>query len=658
MTIYLFVFLISLTILLFLKNTGLRESITKSYIVLFLLIAISTEVLSFVGTVTYDAINLFWIVLTVVSLTLLLFLLTRNDPRASIKNWLRTLPDYGRHEAIFLLFVACVLSITLIVALFYPPNNWDSMTYHMSRVAEWIQHGSIDVYPTTNDRQTHNPPLAEFAILHLQLLSKSDRFANIIQWFSFFVSIVFVTLIAKEFQLSLKAQLFAAVVAATIPMAILESSSTQNDLVVTGFCLGFAYFLLKFVRTLSLHDASFCALSLGLALLTKGTAYIYCCAIGLTIGGAYVLSITQPKVLALLTKLAVIVIVALVLNVGHLSRTYLVYGLNATSQVDLVNEEMSMTITFSNLIRNGALHIGTPFDLVNSYSFRAVQILLGDQLNNPRSTLKTTTCCNFPKLPQTTASIPSFSLHEDYAGNLFHIVLIALAFLILPFVTVPKKRAIYCYAGSLLFGAVLYCILLKWHPWATRVHTPIFMLSVPFIAAVLAGLHSFQKQLFVSVAIILFAYSIPFLILNETRSFVALANNSILGASEPYKSYFINRPNLYTDYSAAAKIIMDEGVEEVGLCLGYDDYEYPLFVLVGRHASRGIPRFRHVGVTDLSKMKEKQNLPPPVMVLATKRLDENPLHGMGRQAEDPCLHREHTVIFDSINIRLWKLKST
>lgn len=59
------------------------------------------------------------------------------------------------------------------------------------------------------------------------------------------------------------------------------------------------------------------------------------------------------------------------------------------------------------------------------------------------------------------------------------------------------------------------------------------MLSVPFIAAVFAGLHSIQKQLFVSVAIILFAYSIPFLILNETRSFVALANNSILAQVSP-----------------------------------------------------------------------------------------------------------------------------
>ena len=647
MTIFPFVFLISLTILFFLKTTGLRESITKSYIALFLLIAASTETLSLFGAITYGAICLFWIALTILSLTFLLFWLKRNGLRASIKNWLRALADYGRHEAILLLLVACILSITLVVALAYPPNNFDSMTYHMARVAYWIQHASIDVYPTANDRQTHNPPLAEWAILHLQLLSKSDSFANIIQWLSFFVSIVFVTLIAKDFQLSIKAQLFSAVVAATLPMAILESSSTQNDLVVTSFCLGFAYFLLRFIRTLSFHDAIFCALSLGLALLTKGTAYIYCCAIGLTIGSTSLFFAAQLKRLELLSKLTLIVIAALALNVGHLSRTYLVYGLNSTSQTPLVNDEISPTIIFSNIVRNGALHIGTPFDLINGYSFRAMQISLGDLLNDPKSTLGTTTF-----------SIPSFSLHEDYAGNLLHLMLTALAFLILPFVAVPNKRAVYCYAGALLFGVVLNCAVLKWHPWASRYHTAIFMLSAPFTAAVFAGFHSFQKRLFVWVAIILFAYSIPFLTLNKTRSFVALRNDFILGTDDRLKSYFTNRPELYADYNAAAKIIMDEGVEEVGLCLGYDDYEYPLFVLVGRHASRGIPRFRHVGVMDVSKMKENPHLPPPVMILATKRLDEDLIHGKGRQVVDSCLHREHIVIFDSVNIRIWQLKST
>jgi hypothetical protein len=103
---------------------------------------------------------------------------------------------------------------------------------------------------------------------------------------------------------------------------------------------------------------------------------------------------------------------------------------------------------------------------------------------------------------------------------------------------------------------------------------------------------------------------------------------------------------------------MNDGAEEVGLCLGYDDYEYPVFVLVGRHASRGTPRFRHVGVVDLSKKKEKQGLPPPGLVVATKRLDENPIHGKRRPSTDACLHREHSVIFDSMHLRVWKLKST
>jgi hypothetical protein len=60
----------------------------------------------------------------------------------------------------------------------------------------------------------------------------------------------------------------------------------------------------------------------------------------------------------------------------------------------------------------------------------------------------------------------------------------------------------------------------------------------------------------------------------------------------------------------------------------------------------------------LSKKKEKENLPPPALVLETKRPDEDPLHGKGRQNADPCLRGEHAVIFESTNIRLWKLKST
>jgi len=80
-------------------------------------------------------------------------------------------------------------------------------------------------------------------------------------------------------------------------------------------------------------------------------------------------------------------------------------------------------------------------------------------------------------------------------------------------------------------------------------------------------------------------------------------------------------------------------------------------VLVGRHASRGTPKFRHVDVVNISKMQKKQDLPPDLIV-ATKRLDGNQIHGKGRQVDDPCLDRQYVEIFDSINIRIWKLKGS
>jgi len=641
-----FLFTIGITISLFLKGVGIRESATRSYLLLFLFIAASTECLSFLGAVTSDALHLIWTVATLASLAFMSFLLLHTARRTSIKDRLTAFTEYGGYEELFVLIISCVLLATIVVALVYPPNNWDSMTYHMTRVAHWIQNGNIDVYPTANDRQTHNPPLSEWAILHLQLLGHSDRFANIIQWISFIVSIMVSTLIAKELQLPLKAQLLSAVVAATVPTAILESSSTQNDLVVTSFCMSFAYFLIRFTRTLSAPDAVYCSLSLGLALLTKGTAYIYCCAIGLTIGFTALVMTSQPKRLALLNRLTLIVIAALLLNVGHISRTYLVYGLKPTSQTPLLNDEISPMIIYSNLVRNAALHVGMPMDAVNTFSFRAIGFLLGNQADNPRSTL-----------PTTAFSIPIFSLHEDYAGNLLHLGLIALAFLGLPFVTISDKKTVYSYAGSIVCGVVLHCIVLKWQPWATRYHTTIFMLSAPFVAAVCTGFRSVQKPMFLGMACILFASSMPFLALNKTRPLGGLTDSSLFRPAGQLESYFVNRPEIAADYRAAANLILKEGEKDIGLCLGYDDYEYPLFVLVGRHASEGVPKFRHVGVLDRSQMKENSRLEPPALVLATKRLDEDKVHGKGRQVVDPCLAADHVLIFDAQTLRMWKRRS-
>ena len=120
--------------------------------------------------------------------------------------------------------------VLLTIAFFAPPNTWDSMTYHMARVAHWIQNHRVDLYPTQDERQIWKDPWAEYAILHLQLLSQGDHYANLVQWFSYAGSIIGVSLIARALGINRLGQIVTALVAATMPMSLLQATSTQNDL--------------------------------------------------------------------------------------------------------------------------------------------------------------------------------------------------------------------------------------------------------------------------------------------------------------------------------------------------------------------------------------------------------------------------------------------
>ena len=96
-------------------------------------------------------------------------------------------------------FLAAAIALTTaVIALVAPPNNWDSMTYHMSRVEHWRVNNSVAHYPTNIEWQLYLNPWAEFAILQFQTLGfGSDRLANLVQWFAFVGSMVGVSLLVR-----------------------------------------------------------------------------------------------------------------------------------------------------------------------------------------------------------------------------------------------------------------------------------------------------------------------------------------------------------------------------------------------------------------------------------------------------------------------------
>ena len=124
-----------------------------------------------------------------------------------------------------------LLGILTLTAFLYPPNTYDSMTYHMARVAHWIQQESVDYYPTRISRQNVMGPGAEYLILFFQLLTGTDYLANGVQLFSFGVLIIVLIYVLRVFRVPQRLSPFIVAICISAPMAVMQATSTQNDLV-------------------------------------------------------------------------------------------------------------------------------------------------------------------------------------------------------------------------------------------------------------------------------------------------------------------------------------------------------------------------------------------------------------------------------------------
>src|SRR6202000_1628637 len=114
---------------------------------------------------------------------------------------------YSQPTSAAIIFLpAGILLATAVIAYFAAPNNWDSMTYHLSRLMHWTQDKTVASFPTANLRQIDSPPGSSYAAIQFYILSDSDRWVNFIQWFSALGSMIGASLIAARLQAKAEAQ--------------------------------------------------------------------------------------------------------------------------------------------------------------------------------------------------------------------------------------------------------------------------------------------------------------------------------------------------------------------------------------------------------------------------------------------------------------------
>jgi 4-amino-4-deoxy-L-arabinose transferase-like glycosyltransferase len=568
---------------LYLQSSSWREAILQSSIIWGITTVLISEGLSVFKQLTFINLIFIWF-LGDILIGLILYTRVKKDGFKSINK-----PFFNLKNIYFFVFAGILIYILItgMIAFMAPPNTTDSLTYHMSRVMHWIENQSVAAYPTTISRQIYIPPWTEYGILQFQLLTGSDRFANSIQWFSFIGCIVGVSLIARELGADTIGQFFSSVFCVTIPIAILEASSAQTDLTTAFWLVCFVYFCIHTLTQKDNSDILWTGCSLGLAVLSKTTAYLFAFPFVLLILVRVLVSPRQEQ----LWRWAIATAIILGINSGQYIRSYQIYnnplGPTQVDGLKITNDIITPASITSNVVRNIVTNLWTPFDVVNRYIYDIsdqIHQAIGLDENDPRTTYGQT------------FGIHPISLYEATAGNLLHTLLITALLIYCIIAFKERQRRVIIYVAEVLFGFLIFCAALKWQLWIPRLQAPLFILMSPIFGIVASQIK--PKFIPKTIVALLFIAATPWLVAGQPRPLIG--SNSVL-LVERNVQYFSYYPALYEPYMLAAKRIEKMKASNVGLVTGWSDAEYPLWVYL-RNYNKQLPRIEEVDVSNETKI--------------------------------------------------------
>ena len=347
------------------------------------------------------------------------------------------------------------------------------------------------------------------------------------------------------------------------------------------------------------RQALYVGAAIGLALLTKGTAYLFAPWI---VVAAWATTGKRPDWRAMVSAAAV----CLAINAPQYVRNYQLSGsvlgfdsAHGDGTFRWRNETFGWRETASNILRNASDQMGDRSERWNQqvYDFvAAAHKKIGIDLNDSRTTWRWAVF----KRPYNARN------HEADAHSRWHLVILLLLTCALAWR--DRRRALYTVA--LLCGFIAFCGYLKWQPTQTRLFLPLLVLAAPLTAAVR------PTALQIALAMFLLDAARPSLLENWVRPLTG--PRSVLHVPRE-EQYFADMSQWKVQPSYWAAVDRVAGCSTIGIDNSEFTLEYPLHALLRARNPR--VGFVHVNVRNASAKYAPPVSAPPCITL---RLTESP----------------------------------
>jgi len=595
-----------------------RERVLLASVFFAAAVSICSELLSLLDSLTFQTVRIALVASTGIGVACAIWIHRTNPEDAEALGVSGSASGGNGFVPIEFLINAAVfvlLAATCFTAVSSVPNNWDSMTYHLPRIEHWLQNRNLGHYPTSIGRQLGSNILAEELILAARSLVDAYPVANLVQWTCFAGCILVAGEICRLIGGSALARGMTQLAVATLPMAILQASSTQNDLVASFFTATCVFFVLRLRHGQAEVFLIPAIMAAALAFHAKGTAVPYLLGFALIYGTAIL--VRRQSLRFWLNGAASLVLAGLIV-VGFLGRNIVHYGsMVAPSSAATQITEPSWRATLLNAVRNVGSNLklpGRPEAPLVTQAVSSVQSSLG--VATPDSHY------SFHSLPFEAAGTYN---HEDFGPNTLHTLLFVGVLLFGAFnilagrMKSPEPRL---YWLACLVSAIAFCTIVRWQPWIVRLQLGGFVLLAPFAMLTLSRIGANligAGLLLLSIPAILLAF------VNDTRPIVG--EPSIV-TSQPEQILFANRKDLRVDYVELADRVAGLRPKRVSVVVGSDGWEFPLWYLLRqRLAAEHMPTIVHsLDETRLDPASDLivyiDRVPAPAGMAALERVSE------------------------------------